>query len=336
MKEGLTKLLKGVLFFFLAVLVMGTLYEHGAQLYFNGKRPPQNEFCEIGGVRTHFVKKGEGGPTVVFQSGLGGDYKIWEQIQDSVSKHTTTISYDRAGLMWSEDGKQTKTLGSITSELEQLLEKTNCPKPYIVVGHSLAGITLRPFVHDHQQDILAVIFADVSHPLQIKNSSEELKKYLVVPSKWLVSVLMETGIARLYFSYKPFMTDLPLKHWMNKHVRDYFYKSYQTFLQEAVDDDPMFEQAEVITSFGNIPLTVITGGYPNGADFLAEKSLATEYLTLHRQQQKDLLRLSSHSKQVIAHHSGHYVPLQDPEVVIDAVLEYVPAQKLLTGGRNSN
>lgn len=326
MRKNVKKIGKWVMFSLLGLLGAGIIIEQSFQIHFNFKKPAASEFCDINEIKIHYKKKGSGGPTVVFQSGLGGDYKIWEQIQDSLAKHTTTISYDRAGLLWSEHTKDIKTLENITAELQQLLEKTNCPKPYILVGHSLAGITLRPFIKNNLKDISAIVFADVSHPLQIKNSSEELKKYLVVPPKWLITTLMETGAARLYFSFQPFVTDLPKSHWMNRHVRDYFYKSYEAFLKEANDDDPMFEQAETMNHFGAIPLTVITGAYPKGADFLGNKSLAKEYLGLHHDQQKDLLNLSANSKQVIARNSGHYVPLQDTEVVITSIKEYLPPQ----------
>lgn len=313
------KVIKWFFLSLLCALLICTVYEQIAQLYFNAKKPDATSFSE----NIHFVKKGSGGPTVVFQSGLGGDYKIWNDVQDSLSRYTTTISYDRAGLMWSGPSNETKTLDNITAELYQLLERTNCPKPYILVGHSLAGLTLRPFVRDHQKDVQALVFLDVAHPLQIKKSSEELKKYLVVPPTWLMATLIETGVIRTYFSFKPFVSDLPRSHWMNKHVRDYFYTSYRTFLQEAVDDDRMFGEAGAIQSFDSIPLTVITGAYPNGADFLSKPELADEYLRIHRENQKDLLHLSANSKQVIAPNSAHYIPLTDPDVVINAVKEYL-------------
>lgn len=315
------KIVGWICFGLLALLFIGVLYEQLCQLYFNTKEPAADEFCEVDGYRVHFKKKGSGGPTVVFQSGLGGDYKIWKEIQDTLAQYTTTISYDRAGLLWSEARNETKTLENITSELKCLLEQTNSPKPYILVGHSLAGITLRPFIRDHSQDIAGIVFVDVAHPLQIKKSSEELKKYLVIPPRWLVTFLIETGMIRTYFALKPFVSDLPVNHWMNQHVRDYFYRMYKTFLQEAVDDDPMFEQSESISSFGDIPLSVITGAYPNGVDFLRASPLAAEFMRLHRQNQEDLLNLSTHSKQIIASKSGHYVPLTDPEIVSQAILQ---------------
>jgi pimeloyl-ACP methyl ester carboxylesterase len=322
------KFLKWTGIILISVLAIGFVTEQFIQLYFNTKKPAANTFYSINGNQIHFVKKGNGGPTVVFQSGLGSDYKIWEAIQDSLSAYTTTLSYDRAGLLWSDASKAPKTIESITDELQQLLQKTNCPKPYIFVGHSLAGITLRPIIRNNQKDVAGIIFVDVSHPLQIKNSSAELKKLLVVPPAWFISILVETGVARLYFSFKSFITDVPVNNRMNKHIRNYFYTSYKTFLKEAIQDDQMFEQAGHINSFGNTPLTIITGAYPDNAAFIGNPTLAKEYLNLHRTQQKNLLNLSTHSKQVIAPNSGHYVQLQNPEVIIKAIKEYLPVNSL--------
>lgn len=321
------KTLKAIGIAILAVLFTAFIYEQAAQIYFNSKQPPAQEFVEIDGVPIHFVKKGKGGPAVVFQSGLGGDYKIWEVIQDSLARYTTTLSYDRAGLQWSGRSELPKTMESFTRELETLLEKTGCPKPYILVGHSLAGLTLRPFIQKHEQEVAGVIFLDVSHPLQVKRSSEELKKYLVVPPDGLVTAVVESGLARIWFSFRPFISDMPGSHFMNRHITSYFYRSYKTFLQEAREDDPMFDEAAGISSFGTIPLTVITGAYPHGAGFLKNPVLENEYLEIHRSGQKDLLRLSTQSRQIIAPNSGHYVPLTDESLVIQAVKEYLDSAR---------
>lgn len=313
----------------LCLLCIGVVYEQAKQQSLESTKPGHNEFCLINNKPIHYIKKGTGGPTAVFQSGLGSDYKIWQQVQDSISKFTTTISYDRAGLLWSEADNNPKTLESINSELVALLEKTNCPKPYIVVGHSLAGITLRPFIEQSGKDVVGIVFVDVAHPQQLNRASEELKKFIATPPQWLVSTAVQTGALRLMYSTKGFVSDLPADHWYNIHVKDYFYKSYKTVLQEAREDDVMFEQSESINSFGNTPLTIITGEYPNGVDFTSDKSLQDEYLSLHQANQKELLNLSSQSKQVMATKSSHYIPIQEPEIVINAIKQFLPPYNVM-------
>lgn len=133
-------------------IAMGVIAEQLAQTYFNTKSPDLENLYAVNGKPVHAIRKGIGGPTVVFQSGLGSDHKIWQEIQDSVSKFTTTLSYDRAGLLWSDTSNELRSLSSISGELIGLLRETGCPKPYILVGHSMAGITLRQFIQDHTND----------------------------------------------------------------------------------------------------------------------------------------------------------------------------------------
>lgn len=315
------RIAKRLIFVLIGIVIVSTVSEQLLQIYFDSRKPALSEFVEVNGVNIHFVKKGNGGPTVVFQSGLGGDHKIWKDIQDSISPYATTISYDRRGLLWSEDSSQPRTMASISAELTDLLEKTNCPKPYILVGHSLAGITLREFIRNNRSEVAGIVFVDVSHPDQILKTPAALQKYLKVPPKWAVSLAVETGILRMAYAIKPFISDIPASHEMNVHIRDYFYKMFETLLAEASDDDPMFQQAKGI-EFGDIPLTIITGAYPNGVDFLEnDLSLAKQYLSIHREGQKDLLNLSTKSNQIIAPNSGHYVPLTDARLVTDAILD---------------
>lgn len=313
------KITKWVLLAIAAVVAAGILYEQVSRSFLNRKRPDAEAFCSIENNMVHFVKKGTGGPTVVFQSGLGSDWKIWRDIQDSVSKFTTTISYDRAGLLWSDKRDGKKTMENITDELTELLEQTNCPEPYVVVGHSLAGITLRPFIGRSHDDIGAILFVDVAHPLQLLRASEELRAYTVAPPEWLTTLLVETGVFRAVFSSRPFIAGLPVDHWYNQHITDYFYRSYKTVLQEAREDDAMFEEAGQVTTFGDIPLIIITGTYPDGVDFTKDQRLQEEYINLHMNNQAELLGLSSRSYQVFARHSSHYVPLQDPGIIIHEI-----------------
>jgi hypothetical protein len=70
----------------------------------------------------HYLKKGFGGLTVVFESGLDpGGHLSWKYVQNEISKFTTTISYDRAGILMSEQGDNSKSLSSISSDLNNLL-----------------------------------------------------------------------------------------------------------------------------------------------------------------------------------------------------------------------
>lgn len=48
------------------IVVIGVLYEQLSRLYFNRKKPGAESFRTVKGSDVHFVRKGSGSPTVVF------------------------------------------------------------------------------------------------------------------------------------------------------------------------------------------------------------------------------------------------------------------------------
>lgn len=307
------------------LLLIGVIAEQIARARYNSRIPPPATFFDVAGRRIHFDRRGTGAPCVVFEAGLGADHVSWAPVQEAVTKLTSTVSYDRAGLLWSDRNPAIPSLAAINRDFEAMLAHSDCPKPYILVGHSLAGITLRPFIRDHAQDIAGVVFVDVAHPKMLDMASEQLKQLLVVPPEWLITALVGTGAFRAIYSFVPLVPDFPADHWYNQHARQSFFRSYQAILRLAEHDDPMFAESAAVDTFGDIPLTVITATYPQG-NGIEDPELEREYRQLNRQLQADLLQLSSRSRQVMATRSGHYVPIQEPQLIVDAIREYLPAQ----------
>lgn len=226
------KILKLITLILVAILLIGFVYEQIARFYFDEKHPPESEFVKVDGRKIHFSKKGNGSFTVVFESGIGGDYLHWQEIQNETSKYATTLSYDKAGILWS-DATDTVSLERYAKDLYQLLEKTNCPKPYILVGHSFAGITLRSFIKNNKQNIAGIIFVDVSHPEQLEKSSEKLRQFVTPPPKGILSFFNEVGLIRILYSNVAFTNAVPKEHWFNQHVGNYFYKVFSGLMQEV-------------------------------------------------------------------------------------------------------
>ena len=49
---------------------------------------------------------GEGEPTVVLESGFGGDHQTWEQIVPQLAETTRVCTYDRAGIARERPGRR--------------------------------------------------------------------------------------------------------------------------------------------------------------------------------------------------------------------------------------
>ena len=83
----------------------------------------------------------------------------------------------------------------------------------------------------------------------------------------------------------------------------------------------MFAQRnETKYPLGDMPLIVLTRGIA-GEDEQANRLLLED----HDRLQMDLASLSTNSKQIIAEHSGHFIQLEEPTLVISAVKEVVDA-----------
>jgi len=305
------------------IIVIGFLYERISRFYYDGKRPDKSEFVEIDKRKIHYKKEGKGSCTVVFESGLGGDYMHWQDIQEKLSQKYTTISYDKSGILWSAPSKKI-SLRRYADDLKQLLEKTNCPKPYILVGHSFGGITTRLFIKENANDLAGIVFVDVSHPKQLEKSSEELRESTKLPPAIVLNFLNEIGALRILHAIKPFTTAVPKEHWFNNHIKNYFYRILDGMLFEMKNEEKLMAEASQINSFGSIPLTVISAKYPNGVEEATDQNLEKEFLNLHSTLQKELLHLSSNSKQVFAEKSGHYITLQEPDLICNEIEKLAP------------
>src|ERR1044072_3236660 len=100
------------------------------------------ELFGVGGRRLHAVIPGEerGKRPVVLEPGLTAMSSCWAWVQEELSKTTKVLSYDRAGLGWSDPSREPKDARSIAKDLHRLLDAANFPRPFVFAGHSMGGI----------------------------------------------------------------------------------------------------------------------------------------------------------------------------------------------------
>ena len=324
--KWLTYLFRGLFVLVFGTLMLGIIYEQSARFRAQYKYRAPGAFAELDDQKIHYLRAGDGGPSVVFVSGLGGDHTVWKAVQEPVSKRTTTISYDRSGLLWSESNRDGKDAEAISKELYQLLKTTKVPKPYILVGHSLAGCSLRPFIRDHSGDIAGIIFADVSHPEQNERGSTALQAKMknTLPNLAFFRFAAGFGPLRMSINKNPYNKNLADDAPENTAYRQNIYRSIDGIIAEMKAVDQTLAQAKAINSFGNIPLIVISAQQKKEAE-LNDPELEKELQDLWGQLQKDLLDLSTNSKQVLASQSGHMVPFDQPELIVDAIIQQLDA-----------
>ncbi len=309
----------GTLMIVCLLLIIGFVFENISRSNAD-KKVPDGQFVKVDGHQLHYLKKGEGKPTVVFETAFDpAGHLQWYNLQNKISKFATTISYDRAGILWSERGKNLKSGEKIAEELHILLEKTNVPKPYILVGHSMGGMLIRFFINKYPQDVAGVILIDAECPNDELYLSPKLYEMVNqgLPSGFL-KFANSVGLVRLM--YKNIFPDKEEYKYQNTIMPALIHKSVYGLLEEGNQMPFLKKDATKIKSFGNIPLCIISATDRNRFDsFIEDKRLRNEIVDAWDKMQKDLLNLSTDSKQIIVPNSSHYITQDQPKVIEDAV-----------------
>ena len=130
--------------------------------------PPPGQLVDVGGYALHYLLMGEthNGPTVILVSTRGSEHLEWFRIQREVASFARVLSYDRAGLGWSQPSSHTPTPDQTARDLHDLLTRAAIDGPYIVVGASAGGIYARRFVTRYPDGVAGLVLVDSAHEAQ--------------------------------------------------------------------------------------------------------------------------------------------------------------------------
>lgn len=140
--------------------------------------PPPGRMVRVGSHRLHLHVTGEGGPTVVLDTGFPGSCLSWTYVQPEVAKFARVVSYDRAGLGWSDAGPAPRTTSRIVEELRALLRAADVPGPYVLVGHSFGSFTARLFAASYPEEVVGLVLVDPVHPNEWLEMTEQQRRAL--------------------------------------------------------------------------------------------------------------------------------------------------------------
>lgn len=286
--------------------------------------PPPGEMVDVGGFRMHIRCTGHGSPTVILIGGLDDFSITWSLVQPAIARQTEVCSYDRAGLGWSEPSPHPRTSTNMVRELHTLLVNANVQGPYVIVGHSFGGALAQLYIHEYPGEAVGLVLVDAA-PTQLFKRIPSWRN-AVQQKMNLFSVLAPFSSAGL-LSLAP--NEIPNRGFSGQALGEYRAISAATgYYATCVLENRMFEAnlAEIhgahISSIGAIPLIVVSRGKWDPMPGLSETE--NEYARrAWADMQRELLQLSSNSKQVIATNSEHFIQLQQPQSVIDAIQKVI-------------
>lgn len=257
------------------------LFLSGLLMCFNsipGTQPPST-FVTIGSSKIYYVLQGRGIPPVVFVSGMAHDHRTWKLIQDSVSKETTTLSYDRSGLGASEYHGEKKDLTTMVNEVNELVTKVGIHQPFILVAHSMGCQIVKKYITLYPNKVKGIIFLDPGY-------NENYLKERIPDSLW--------------------------------QEREQAIKKYQpdfnkAQMEEGANHTRINEEADQITKVPQIPTIFFTATMVT--DFPASAMEQKVKMERHLLWLKEMPK----AKHILINNSWHYIHMDAPNEVIKAI-----------------
>lgn len=312
----------------LVLLVAGVLASSGYQAFATTrdleKYPAPGQLIDVGGYRMHIHCIGEGNPTVVMEAGMSGWSTDWLLVQPEVAQVTRTCAYDRAGYGWSEEGPKPQDSQQVAAALNTLLSGAGIDGEIVLVGHSLGGVFAQYYARTYPQQVAGLVLVDSVHPRQSQIMPEDVRDKYEGDLKTLTAftrVFAPTGLLRLAGqTVSPIADKLPGEDRDMVRALGYQSKAYRALDAEMA----AFQQSQAqVQEAGPLPEHILLAtirataveNYPPGFS-------ADTIKPLWDQMQADLSD-SATLPPVVAAHSGHYVHIDEPELVAQTVLEIV-------------
>ena len=314
----------------IALLAAGILYEKHGERRDARRFPPPGRRLNIGGASLHVYELGDSGPSVVFESGIAATSISWRLVQPQVARFARTLSYDRAGLGYSDPISGPRTLTSMNEQLHSLLSRAGLPAPFVLVGHSFGGMLVRHYAAQYPNEVAGLVLVDALWPGEWYPINRSLEKMLgrgrtlsrrgaSLARAGIVrfcltmvqdgSRLLPRLIAKATSGSGAGVVDrlageiakLPRELWPVVASHWSGPKSFEAMAQHFDCLPASAEEMAAAADLGNLPVIVLTAANSPGAQFAAAAPL------------------SAVRSDVPAARSGHWIMLDEPELVVDAI-----------------
>jgi pimeloyl-ACP methyl ester carboxylesterase len=259
---------------------------------------------DTGNGRKLFLEcHGSGSPTVILESGLRTRGDNWNRadllshggapVLQEVAKFARVCTYDRPGttlnpgeVSRSDPAPMPRTALNVVRDLHALLRAARVPGPYVLVGHSMGGLFIRLYSAMYPEEVSGLVLVDAL--------AEQIKP-LFKPSDWTTFVGLNSG---------------PLPGFEN-------YKELET-----IDFDMSFLQTE--REMGNgptekIPAVILVRGLRVELPVSAPPQFSSVLEPAWRKSEDLLAAAVPHLQYVVARKSGHYIQLDEPDLVVKAI-----------------
>lgn len=324
----------GFLILLVVLAASGAIYQAVASARDEKAYKPMDQMVDVNGIQMRLDCRGRGSPTVILEAGGQSPAFVWVRVQNEVAKFTRVCSYDRAGYGWSDAVNETLLPQKVAEMLHSLLEKAGEKSPYLMVGHSFGGVYVRTFAAQYPDEVVGMVLVDSSHenqnqltPPALAQSPEYAQlKNGAVTSLRLIQLAEPIGLLRAIKLMDAGVASFSLPESENKPALAQMYRTGYAgaYVRETI---MMMNYSGQPRKLGDLPLIVLSRKI-DAQDMVKQIPSSLQSMELAQQMadvaddmQDELAGLSTRGKRIIVEGSGHFIQLDKPQVVIDAIRE---------------
>lgn len=320
----------------LVVVAAGIVYQwvgirRDAVLY-----PPPGRLVDVGSQRLHIYETGQGSPTVILEAGISATCVNWRSVQNAVAGFTRVVSYDRAGLGWSDPARTPRTAERITEELHELLRAANIPPPYILVAHSFGALVVRLYAMRYPEEVAGLVLVDPLRPQEWHPLSEEQRRNLrggAFLSNW-GALLARFGVVRFTLSrlgrgssaLPRFVgratstgAGLATMERLVGEVRKMPKELWPAIISHWCHPKSFASMGRHLAELPASVASVIDSKPLDGVPVI----MLTGVTSRTKWNAEELPTISNDTTHIVARNSGHWIQLDEPELVVNAVRDLV-------------
>ena len=275
--------------------------------------------------RLNLCITGEGPITVVLAAGYLGVTLDWALVQHRLSRRFRVVSFDNAGLGFSDPGPEPRTSGAIVADLRAALAAAPLGPPYIFFVHSAGGLRIRLFAALSPHDCLGLVMVDSCFADWEQRLYGEPSPHLE-QEREVFQRLLELSLAgRLTPEAADYKARIAvprpdLSPAMNAAFHDMWTRP--SYLRTAISESLHLRASTAIEAaadrrpLGKTPLAVLSATDMTRSAFLESDAQTAAWFGMH----DELADLSERGFRRLVD-CGHNIPIEHPKAVVAAVEE---------------
>lgn len=277
------------------------------------------------GRRLNLYCTGAGSPTVILEGGWATETLYWRKVQPWLSEISRVCSYDRAGYGYSDPGPMPRSASNEERDLDALLRAASINDRVILVAHSLGGLDARLFADRHPGRLVGLVLLDPTIP-EGEDPSGGASRRSAPPLRALETCAeaVERGaptVPNRDVCLNPPAPDLPDA--VNEARRTY--QMSRAYQESAVSElkSLSISSAEIHQSkrsWRRLPVVIVTAG-ESGVDPRASDADKARQRASRWAAHETVARLSTRHIHLLLEGASHFIPMEHPEAVVEAVGE---------------